>query len=496
MARTQTVGVLGGGAMGAGIAQLCAEAGFAVRLCARDAQAADFARRMLARKVEKGQLSASAGAAAADAIAPVGGVAALAGCELVIETALADRDATQQALSGLEQVLASDAVIALNTSAHPVSVLARDARHPQRVAGLHFFEPAPLMRVVEVIAGLRTDPALLPRLCALVERLGHAPVVVRDSPGFVVNHIGRALLTEGARIVAEQVATPALVDRVARETLGLRMGPFELLDLIGLDISLPVMEQLHADFRHEPRLRPPAFLALRAAAGLHGRRSGAGFHLPSAPAETAQPPAPAAREPWPAVWIDPSDAALHDAVRDHLAPHGVRLDTGSAPAAASLCVVMPLGSDASACVAARGLDAARTVAVDAVSGLRPLALLMAPPGLPRAPREAALALFGAAGPVAWIADSPGFIAQRLLAALVNLACDVAQQGVAAPHDLDRVVQLALGYPHGPLAWGDRFGAGRVLQVLRAQHADGDPRDRPSPWLRRRAALGLPLATPD
>ncbi|MBP7565341.1 MAG: 3-hydroxyacyl-CoA dehydrogenase [Burkholderiaceae bacterium] len=491
----QAIGVLGGASMGAGIAQLLAEAGLTARLCAPDAQAAaDTARRMIARRVEKGQLTAQQGAAAAASIEPVADIAALAGCGLVIETQLADRAATQRALAELEAVLAPDAAIALNTSAHPVSVLAQSARRPERVAGLHFFEPAPLMRVVEVIAGLRTAPALTARLQALVARLGHTPVPVQDSPGFVANHIGRALLTEGARIVAEQVATPAAVDRVARETLGLRMGPFELLDLIGLDISLPVMEQLHAAFRHEPRLRPPAFLALRSAAGLNGRRSGAGFYLP--------PPAPATPDPavpadcWPRVWIDPSDAASYALVHAHLAPRGVRLDTGARPAADSLCLVMPLGSDTSACVVAQGLDAARTVAVDAASGLSPLAVLMAAPGFPAALRQAALAMFGAAGPALWIADSPGFIAQRLLASLVNLACDVAQQGIAVPADIDRVVHLALGYPQGPLAWGDRFGADRVLQVLGAMHADGDPRDRASPWLRRRAELGLSLSTPD
>src|SRR5690606_33831208 len=152
-------------------------------------------------------------------------------------------------------------------------------------------EPAPLMKVVEVIAGLRTAAQVMPRLLALVEALGHAAIPVQDAPGFVANRIGRAILTEGARLVAERIATPQAVDRIARDTLGLRMGPFELLDLIGLDISLPVMEQLYEAFRQEPRLRPPAFLSLRQAAGLNGKRSGGGFHA-SDEAQATEPPLP------------------------------------------------------------------------------------------------------------------------------------------------------------------------------------------------------------
>jgi len=486
-------GIVGSGSMAAGVAQLMAEAGYEVALHPADEATLGLLRRALHRKAEKGQLGADAAARALRRVVPAASLDALAHCSVVVETQLRDREATQATLAALEAVLSPATLIALNTSAQTVSVLASRAAHPGRIAGLHFFEPAPVMRVVEVIAGLRTDQTVMPRLISFVETLGHAAVRVEDAPGFVVNRVGRALLTEGARIVAEKIATPQAVDRIARDTLGLRMGPFELLDLIGLDISLPVMDQLYDAYRQEPRLRPAPFLRLREAAGLHGRRAGGGFY--AEPEKIGDAPALAGTAARPAIWIDPADADLHASVRKHLLRSSARLDLAEAPGADSLCLVMPLGADATETALRRGLDPRRTVAVDAVSGISARCALMAPPGLLPAYRAAALSAFGEAGAAEWIGDSKGFVAQRLLAAIVNLACEVAEQGVARPADIDHLVRLALGYPKGPLAWGDEFGPARILSVLQALHDDGDPRDRVCAWLRRRAHLGLSLTTP-
>ncbi len=492
-----TVGVVGGTAVAGGVAQVLAEAGHRVLLWAAEPTRAEAlvvqARRMIQRRAEKGQITAEQAQQRSAALEVVPDLQALAGCSLVVESALQPVDATRATLAALERRLADDAVIALNTSSVPVSVLAAETRRPQRVVGLHFFDPAPLMRVVELIPGLRTDAALVAALQQQVQAWGHRAVVVRDAPGFVVNHIGRALLTEGLRIVHEGVTTPAVVDRIARATLNLRMGPFELLDLTGIDTTLPVTEQLYRDFQHEPRLRPTPLLALRLAAGLPGGRGRPGFAAEAGEEGTA--------EPWPAgealppVWLDRREEVRAEArqVRLHLtAVAGLRWDEGEHPSTHSLCLLMPLGQDATAAAMAAGLDPQRCVAVDAASGLAH-ATLMAAPGVGPRWRAAALHLFTQAGPVSWVRDSAGFVAQRLLAAMVNTACEVAQQRVASPQDIDTLVPLALGYPAGPLAWGDRFGAARVLAVLRGLgEAYGDPRDRPSPWLRRRAQLGLSL----
>jgi len=491
------VGVWGANGMSAGIAQLLAESGSTVFLLG-DAPTRETAQRMLNKKADKGQITQAAAHDAAVRIKLVTTLSELAPCGLVIESQLADRDVTQAAVVALEDALCSEAAIALNTSAQPVAVLAAHAKRPQRIAGLHFFEPAPLMRAVEVIKGAWTLPEIVDQLVSLVRDFGHTPVQVCDAPGFVANHVGRALFIEGARIVDERVAKPASIDRIARMTLGLRMGPFELLDMIGLDVSLPVMEQLYHEYREEPRLRPPAFLSGRVAAGLLGRKSGAGFYTYGVGND--QEPAnvgdlPKSRE-WPAIWLDPQDALFRDAVLTHLSSSDVQWDRSAEPATGSLCLLALLGHDCSRAVATRRLDARRTVAVDAASGLTPLATLMGSPGLDLRMRQAISAVFGQAGAFEWIADSPGFVAQRLLAAIVNLSCEVAQRGTAAPAEIDALTRVALGYPRGPLAWGDAFGADRILTVLQAMYNDGDPRDRPSRWLARRAGLHLSLLTPD
>lgn len=392
-------------------------------------------------------------------------------------------------------MLSADAVIAVNTSSVPVTVIAERSNMPKRVAGLHFFDPVPLMRIVELIPGLRTDPYVLDVLDALVGRIGHRAVRVADSPGFLVNHAGRGLYTEGARIVAERIAGPDVVDSVLRESAGFRMGPFELLDLIGLDVSLPVMVQIYAQFYQEPRFRPAPFLTLRRAAGLLGRRTGEGFYRHPRSQQSYKPvPSPDATVP--AVWIDPCDSTATARVRGHLNAASLEFDDGKAPASGSLCIVMPVGADATTTSVEKGLDPRRTVAVDAMFGPAPRATLMAAPTIDENMRIAAITAFGRVGATSWIGDSPGFIAQRTLAMIVNIACDIAQQGIARPQDIDLAITLGLGYPKGPLALGDELGARSVLAILDALFEFyGDTRYRPSPWLKRRALLGASLAMP-
>ena len=182
-------------------------------------------------------------------------------------------------------------------------------------------------------------------------------------------------------------------------------------------------------------------------------------------------------------------------VRAHLEAASVQLDDSAEPNERSLCIIMPIGADATTSAVEKGLDARRTVAVDALFGPAPRATLMAPPTIEARMRAAAHAILSRAGATSWIADSPGFIAQRTVAMIVNVACDIAQQGIARPRDIDIAVKMALGYPKGPFALGDELGPSIVLSILQAMFDFyGDARYRPSPWLRRRALLGVPLAT--
>ncbi len=198
------------------------------------------------------------------------------------------------------------------------------------------------------------------------------------------------------------------------------------------------------------------------------------------------------------MWIGPADASTRDALAALLRTLGARIDTGTTPAADALCVVLPLGRDATSEALAHGLDARRTVALDCLFGFERQRTLMTTPVTESATRDAARALFGADGvPVEVIRDSPGFVAQRVIAHIVNIACEIAQQRIATPADIDLAVRLGLAYPMGPLAWGDALGPLRILGILQALHATyGDPRYRPSVWLSRRARLGVSLLMPD
>ncbi len=502
------LGVIGAGAMGRGIAQVAAAAGIEVLLADARPSAAEEARafiaRMLDRAVEKGRMDANAAAAAKGRVRLVdaGDPAAFAACHAVVEAIVEDLDAKRRLFADLEAHVAADCVLATNTSSLSVTAIAAACRRPERVAGFHFFNPVPLMKLVEVVAGERTDPAATAALMGLARRFGHHPVAVADMPGFLVNHAGRGFVTEALAILGEGVAAPADIDRVLREAAGFRMGPFELLDLTGLDVSQRVMESIWAQFQHEPRFRPSPIAARRVAAGLLGRKSGRGFYdYIDGRAVVPDEPAPPEAAPLP-VWVAPARDALEAdgraALVAALRAAGADPREDARPPGDGILFVAPLGEDATGAALARGLDARRTVAVDPLFGLDGRRSLMATPATDRAVRDAAHALLARTGKaVTVLRDSPGFVAQRVVATIVNIACEIAQRRIAAPGDIDRAVTLGLGYPKGPLAWGDALGPRRVLAILDALgRATGDPRYRPSLWLKRRALLDVSLATPE
>ena len=497
---SSSIGVIGAGTMGRGIVQLFVQAGHTVRC--HDAQpgaadkAIEYVSGMLARAVEKGRMKQAEFDAAGARMHGCASLDDLADCDVVIEAIVEDLQVKRALFRELEAIVGPDTILASNTSSLTVAEIAAACARPARVAGLHFFNPVPLMKVAEVIAAVRTAPAVVERLRALTEGAGHRAVVTADQPGFLVNHAGRGLYTEGLRIVEEQVATPADVDDVLRDALGFRMGPFELLDLTGLDVSSRVMASIYEQFQQEPRFRPSSLVAPRVAAGLFGRKSGEGWYR----YEDGKKIAPAAR-PVPqlpagvTVWVDPA-ASGASALRERVASAGARI-VEHAPEA-QLALIQPWGRDATHTALALGIDPARCVAVDPLPPLALRRTLMLTTATSAAARDAAHALLAQDGtPVTIINDSPGFIAQRVMATIVNIAANIAQRGIATVADLEDAVQLGLGYPQGPLGWGDRLGAARILEILRAQQdATGDPRYRPSAWLARRVALGLPLTTPE
>jgi 3-hydroxybutyryl-CoA dehydrogenase len=491
-AQPLTVGIIGAGTMGRGIAQLFVTADHRVLLADAQPGAAESAvgavRGMLDRLVTRGRIDADLARRAGERLEPVPNEpTAFARADLVVEAVLEDLDVKRKLFAGLEDVIGDEAILATNTSSLSVTAIAAGLRRPERVCGLHFFNPAPLMRVVEVVPGDLTSASVLSRLAALVDRLGHHPVTVADLPGFLVNHAGRAYGTEALRIVDEQVASPYDVDRICREVAGFPMGPFELLDLTGLDVSQPVMDIIYHGFYEEPRARPSATLRRRLASGRLGRKTGVGYYRYEDgrrldPGDDAAVPAYGGQPLWVA---DPALADVLGAARARLVEQ---------PDQAAVCLVSPWGNDVTTEALALGVRPERTLGVDPLGGYAQRLTLATNPSVgPEALRLARSAVGVTGRPVTVIRDSPGFIAQRIMALIVNTACEIAQLGIASPSDLDAAVHFGLGYPRGPLEWGDTIGAVRVLRITVALHQTYlDPRYRPSVWLSRRARLGLSL----
>ena len=496
--------VAGTGAMGRGIAQVAAQAGISVLLYDAQPGAASNARdgivATLGRLADKGKITRQELDAASSRLTLTLRLEQLAPAQIVIEAIVENLEIKQQLFKQLEEIVAPTCILASNTSSLSITAIASACKHPERVGGFHCFNPVALMKIVEVIDGLLTAPWVGAALMALGQRVGHTAVRAQDTPGFIVNHAGRGLVTEALRCLGEGIAEFHEIDCIMRDAAGFRMGPFELLDLIGLDVSQPVMESIYRQYYEEPRYRPSPLAAQRLVGGILGRKSGRGFYNYSGQQAQpiAAPPAPTARPRQ--VWVSQAQPAWGKNVRELVQRLGGTIDAGQRPAADALCVVTPLGSDATTLCLSQGLEATRTVAIDCLFGVDMdrcgRRTLMTTPLTSPEMRAAAHGLFAADGvPVSVIRDSAGLIAQRIVAMIVNIGCDIAQQRIASPRDIDRAVSLGLGYPQGPLALGDAIGASNILAILEAmQGFYGDPRYRPSPWLKRRALLEVSLLT--
>ena len=501
MKEIKNIGIVGAGAMGRGIAQIAAQADLNVLLFDVNAQAVNAAidslRKVWARQLEKGRMTQDHVDASLQRITTCDNLEKLSDADLVIEAIVERLDVKQDLFRQLESIIADDCILASNTSSLPITAIAQACQNPARVAGYHFFNPVPLMKVVEIIDGLRTDPAVGDALMALSRTMGHTPVRARDMPGFLVNHAGRGMNIEGLKAAQECVAPFHQIDAIMREQAGFRMGPFELMDLTGLDVSHPVMESIYEQFYDEPRFRPSPITAVRSQGKLLGRKTGEGFYR--YPDGQKQVPDAVATPDLPAeliVWLAPWHAVGHKRTAALLKDLGATVSAAQTPPADALVLITPYGEDVASVVARHHLPADRTVAVDTLFGLDQgkRRVLMCSVATQARWRDAAHALMASDGTaVTVVEDSAGFVAQRIVASIVNVASDIAQQGIATPGDIDTAVKLGLGYPQGPLSMGDALGAAQILEILRTMHATtGDMRYRPSPWLQRRVQLGLSL----
>jgi 3-hydroxybutyryl-CoA dehydrogenase len=493
-----TLGVVGAGAMGRGIAQVGMTGGMTVLLYdaapGAAAKAKDAILAQLDQMATKGRLDPAAAEAAKQRLSVVDNLNAFAPADLVVEAIVENLAVKQEVFRQLEAVVRPDCLLTSNTSSLRIASIASACRQRDRIAGLHFFNPVPLMKLVEVIRAPATSDAAVAALIRAGERMGRVPVVVQDSPGFLVNLGGRAYTQEALRIVSEGVATPAQVDAVMRDNWGFRMGPFELMDLTGIDVNFPVSQIIHEGYFYDRRLATtPLHQSLRESGQL-GRKTKQGFFAygEDGKAQTPSADTTSAASPATRVVLAQEDEALGELLR------GLGLEVSGFDDGESAMLCAPLGEDCTTYAARLQLDHRRLFGLDIAGKLDKRITLMRPPGARRDLLDGLVARFHAAGrAVTAIHDSPGFIGQRIAAMVANLGCEMAQIGVAAPDDIDKAMTMGLNYPFGPLALADAMGVEAVHTVLtQLQAITGDDRYRPSLWLRRRALLGLSALTED
>ncbi len=491
---TDPIAVVGAGAMGAGIAQLAAVAGHPVRLFDTAPGAADRAVASIRDQVRSRVASGKLTAPAELQLSAVGGLAGLAGARVVVEAVVEDLDVKRRLFADLEGLLDARAILATNTSSFSPTALAAGLTHPGRLVGMHFFNPAPVMRLVEVVAGLATDRTVTDAAAALATSWGKTVVRTAATPGFLVNRLARPFYAEALRIYEEQAADPAVIDAVLTGAGGFRMGPFALMDLIGHDVNEAVTRSVWGAFGYDPRFAPSLAQRALVEAGWLGRKTGRGFFSYTAGAAPPTPdPAPAC--PPPPYVVERGSAT---GLRTVLERSGVQIRAG---AARDGLVELPGGGLLARCDGRTATDLAARHGAPVVVLDRTLddasAAAVAIAGSDGAPGSAlaeATGVLQAAGLAVFpVEDIPGLVVTRTVAMLVNLAVDAVLVGVGSADDIDTAMRLGTNYPIGPLEWGDRWGPGVVLDVLDHLHdAYRDPRYRASVLLRRRVAAGRGL----
>ena len=495
--------VVGAGIMGAGIAQVAAQAGHRVFLFDMREGAAAAAKgqlgETLAKLVAKGKLDSGAADATLARIEPVGSLEAAASARIVVEAIVEDLQAKRGLFRQLEGIVADDAVLATNTSSISVTAIANGLRLPQRVVGMHFFNPVPLMKLVEVVHGLQTDAGVADAIFELAKAWGKVPVHAKSTPGFIVNRIARPYYTETLALLQEQAAQPHELD-ACLVAAGFRMGPCELMDLIGHDTNFAVTRSVYEANFYDKRFVPSIVQRELVDGGLLGRKSGRGFYRYEGGVRVSPAPAAAAF----GAPLSPKEIAVH----------------GTGPLAAWLAAALGrevkriehdgwtgLSIDGARLVQTDGRPATELAALwgnanvavfdrfDArrVEAGRALAYAVAEGASPEWQARAAQWLVALGFLPTRLVDLPGLVVARTLAMLVNEAADAVAQGVCTQQGADDAMKLGVNYPQGPFEWlaawdakpaASAAGVVAVLDALDA-HYRGE-RYRASPWLRRQA----------
>ena len=506
------LGVVGAGTMGWGIAQLGCLAG--VETVVHDPipdaleRAAERVRAGLEKGAERGRWSAEEARAAGKHLRLADSLDDLAGCELVIEAAPERVELKRELFEQLSEICGDRAVLATNTSSILVSSLASTAANPENVVGMHFFNPPPLMRLLEVIAAEQTSERALDVARTMGEAMGKAVIVARDGPGFLVNRCGRPFGAEALRLLQERVATIEQIDRIVRLGGGFRMGPFELMDLVGIDVGFEVAQSFTLQSFGEPRWKPSMLQAQMVAAGRLGRKTGRGWY--SYEDGPHRPDDPEPREPEGGegrVVAIAGSGELAGALRERARSAGFdvrELGDGEPWLIVDASVPSPVaGAIAPAGTPLVVACADRSLAARAIPGACGFHMLPSSGRLVELTRiastsadaaGAAEAFFGALGfEREWVEDAPGLVLGRIACCLVNEGLFAVGEGVGSADDVDAGTTLGLNHPRGPVTWGRQIGFEHVLATIDGLFEERhEERYRAAPLLRRVVATGEPV----
>jgi 3-hydroxybutyryl-CoA dehydrogenase len=472
------VGVIGAGTMGAGIAQLAMGAGAETFLVDPVEGAVERGEAGIRKGLER--WAAKGREVDAALLHTARELTALGDCDIVIEAAPERLDLKHELFGTLSrEIVSGDCVLASNTSSIPITAIARVAERPERVVGMHFFNPAPVMKLVEVIAGLDSSEAALARTRELGEAMGKRAIDCRDGPGFLVNRCNRPFGLEALKLLQDGIAGVPAIDRIVRAA-GFRMGPFELQDLVGIDTGFEVMKSFAELGFGEPRWRPSPLSAQMVAAGRFGRKTGRGWYeyVEGAPYRADDPPPPSG-DPVPALIV--GDSPLANELR-----RAAGENEGTDPSFSVDCE----GTYDGDLPVARLLDSAPLAGRSGCGffALPPVGAveLVDGPGA-----DVARRFFESIGkPVIEIEDCVGGVIGRMVCQVINESAFAVQEGVGSTQDVDAGMELGMNHPRGPFAWLDAIGAPQVLRVLDGLRGfTGEERYRAAPWLRLRVARG-------
>jgi 3-hydroxybutyryl-CoA dehydrogenase len=471
MDAARVIGVLGAGTMGSGIAQLAARSGAQTLLHDPIPEALERglqrAKDGLQKEAARGRLTEAEAQAAAERLQAVDDLSAFAPCELVIEAAPERIELKHEIYARLSKEIVDErCVLATNTSSLLVTAIAAGASHPERVVGMHFFNPAPIMRLLEVVAGVESSTEALALATATGEAMGKTVIVAKDGPGFIVNRCNRPFGLEALRMLQEQIADIETIDQIVRMEGGFRMGPFELMDLVGIDTGFEISKSFYEQSFYEPRWQPSPISARYVAAGLHGRKTGRGYYdYPDGTKTSGTSYRPEDPEP-PKRSADASvqgDGPLARDLRE------LASAAGTAGGGAQI-IVDGLGG---------------TVESEPFYAITPLALV-------EVTGEAGERAFRGLGlHTARVQPSPAGVLPRIVCQVINECAFALGEGTGSAADIDAGMVLGLSHPRGPLAWADEIGLEEVLAVLDGLWSEyREERYRPAPALRGLVAAGL------